>query len=587
MILNSPTISGSLTVTGNIITSGSITLSGSVASASYAQNATTAQTSSYANAFTVAGTLTAQTLVVQTITSSVDFVTGSTRFGSISGNTHQFTGSVGISGSLSGIGATFSGNVRINAPTNGTNKLIFGIAATDYYWLEYNDATGNIGYSSKYNHIFYGGLAGTSQILSLANNGAATFASSVTANSGTTGAAISLNATTNYGLISDANGFNRIWFENVGSYRTLFDLPASGTSFDFRTSAGVILTRITSGGNVGIGTSSPTATLHTEVNSSTWTAKIINTNTSTNNAGLLIKAGVNSGNEILLVQKANGASLFLVDAGGNIGMGTTTPVSQLELSSGSPKITLTATNYAGSYRTILGARSGAEGVLQLGNNNDNFIVGGNTGAGGNLRFYVNATSDFVTSTNGTLAMTITSGGVVQIGGTNAAPWNITSGTVSQVSLNTTWPLVIAGNDIISIFNRVGTNGTMMEFKYNSNVVGTISTNSNSLPSDLNFKKDITDISIGLNLVSKLRPVHYRHKMDNDDEALSNGIIAQELEQSLLECGIEKNSLLMLQHKPNEKETESQYWVDYTKMIPVLVKAIQELKAEIDTLKNNQ
>jgi hypothetical protein len=42
----------------------------------------------------VTGSITAQTLVVQTITSSVDFVTGSTRFGSILGNTHVFSGSV-------------------------------------------------------------------------------------------------------------------------------------------------------------------------------------------------------------------------------------------------------------------------------------------------------------------------------------------------------------------------------------------------------------------------------------------------------------------------------------------------------------
>jgi hypothetical protein len=112
MILNSPTISGSLTVTGNIITSGSITLSGSVASASYAatasfvalaqsaSNAVSAQTASFANAFTVASTLTAQTLVVQTITSSVDFVTGSTRFGTLSSNTHIFTGSLNVTGAL-------------------------------------------------------------------------------------------------------------------------------------------------------------------------------------------------------------------------------------------------------------------------------------------------------------------------------------------------------------------------------------------------------------------------------------------------------------------------------------------------------
>ena len=50
------------------------------------------------------GTITAQTLVVQTITSSTDFVTGSTRFGSLLTNTHDFTGSVRITGSLGVIG---------------------------------------------------------------------------------------------------------------------------------------------------------------------------------------------------------------------------------------------------------------------------------------------------------------------------------------------------------------------------------------------------------------------------------------------------------------------------------------------------
>lgn len=46
------------------------------------------------------GTITAQTIVVQTITSSVSFVTGSTKFGELMSNTHQFTGSVSITGSL-------------------------------------------------------------------------------------------------------------------------------------------------------------------------------------------------------------------------------------------------------------------------------------------------------------------------------------------------------------------------------------------------------------------------------------------------------------------------------------------------------
>jgi hypothetical protein len=85
---------------------------------SWAQNAVTASyilqavsasfasTASSADNFTVRGTLTAQTIVVQTITSSTDFVTGSTKFGSLSTDTHQFTGSVSITGSLNVTGPT-------------------------------------------------------------------------------------------------------------------------------------------------------------------------------------------------------------------------------------------------------------------------------------------------------------------------------------------------------------------------------------------------------------------------------------------------------------------------------------------------
>jgi hypothetical protein len=184
-------------------------------------------------------------------------------------------------------------------------------------------------------------------------------------------------------------------------------------------------------------------------------------------------------------------------------------------------------------------------------------------------------------------MRITSGGGVLIGKT--AQDNTTRGIFFREN---SWAAFTNNGDTVVIMGRNTNNGTILEFQYAGSVVGTISTNSNSLPSDKNFKKDISDISIGLNLVNKLRPVHYRHKMDNDDEALSNGIIAQELEQALLECGIEKNSLLMLQHKPNEKENESQYWVDYTKMIPILIKSIQEqtqiiknLEARIVSLEN--
>jgi hypothetical protein len=72
----------------------------------------------------VTGSITAQTLVVQTITSSVDFVTGSTHFGTTLENTHQFTGSVSVSGSLS----VNDSNVIL------TNQTASMSVATASYW---------------------------------------------------------------------------------------------------------------------------------------------------------------------------------------------------------------------------------------------------------------------------------------------------------------------------------------------------------------------------------------------------------------------------------------------------------------------
>ena len=123
---------------GNIVfTSGSTTLAtisttGQLSGSTAVKSATTA---SYADNFTVAGTLTAQTLVVQTITSSVDYVTGSTRFGSLSSNTHTFTGSMSVSGSgafvgIVGVGGATeagwslksNGNLKVEN-SNGTTVL--------------------------------------------------------------------------------------------------------------------------------------------------------------------------------------------------------------------------------------------------------------------------------------------------------------------------------------------------------------------------------------------------------------------------------------------------------------------------------
>ena len=63
-----------------------------------------------------------------------------------------------------------------------------------------------------------------------------------------------------------------------------------------------------------------------------------------------------------------------------------------------------------------------------------------------------------------------------------------------------------------------------------------------------------------------------------------GLIAQDLEQALEEEGVEKNSTWLLQHKPVDDEKQSDYALDYAKLTPILIKAIQEQQEQIETLK---
>lgn len=95
-------------------------------------------------------------------------------------------------------------------------------------------------------------------------------------------------------------------------------------------------------------------------------------------------------------------------------------------------------------------------------------------------------------------------------------------------------------------------------------------------SDARLKENVTSLPSVLDKVSLLNPVKFSMKSDSLTEANRFGLIAQELEQVfptvVNDTGTDKDGVT------NVKA------VSYTELIPVLVKAIQELKAEVDALK---
>jgi hypothetical protein len=95
-------------------------------------------------------------------------------------------------------------------------------------------------------------------------------------------------------------------------------------------------------------------------------------------------------------------------------------------------------------------------------------------------------------------------------------------------------------------------------------------------SDERIKEDIAPIQSGLNVVEKLNPVTFKYKESwTKDQSTQTGFIAQEL-LTALEGEVYVDGVV---------QQNSEYMsVAYQNIIPILVKAIQELKAEFDAYK---
>jgi hypothetical protein len=350
-----------------------------------------------------------------------------------------------------------------------------------------------------------------------------------------------------------SNGFNRI-AAGTGTTDGLYILSATGRDIVFRTNG--------SGSNTLVLASTGAATFSGDITAPNINlnglARIQNPTTGGylslygNTGGLYLGAFNGSGNQ----------NYMFINVSGNVGIGTLSPNATLSLYGASTAYMnfRNSTNISSTFGFVIEATSNESELWNYAN--------------GYMRF----------GTANTERMRIRNDGIILIGTTayNSA--------LKGVLINPDgYAFYTVDNNTTSTaniyLNRLNADGKLLIFQKNTTDTGYISTNTYSLPSDLNFKKNISNLELGLNLVTKLRAVSYNHKIDDDDAALSTGFIAQELEQSLAELGVKENEFYILQHKPNEDQKQSQYWLDYTKMIPILVKAIQELKAEIDELKN--
>jgi hypothetical protein len=239
---------------------------------------------------TVTGQVIAQTLNVQQVTSSIVYSSGSNVFGNSLSNTQQFTGSVSVTGSLA---------------VNGTS-VVTGTGTTNY--MPKFTASTTVGSSQIFDNGTNVGIneATPSEGKLVVNN------PNGSTNNGSTGNTLYLKAQT-------ANA-NLIRFSGAIATDLIVGRFGNADAISIGTTGGTEIARFTSGGNVGIGTTSPTAKLQVVgeyirlVNSADSQNILLHADTS--------RVAVSAPNGNLAFDTAN-AERMRITSGGNVGIGTT------------------------------------------------------------------------------------------------------------------------------------------------------------------------------------------------------------------------------------------------------------------------
>jgi hypothetical protein len=360
---------------------------------------------------TVTGQVVAQTLNVQQVTSSIVFSSGSNIFGNSLSNTQQFTGSVNVTGSLAVAGAgSFSGTgyfggATVSSGLTGASELI----VQNELGIQNGDTTGPylrmvMGSVNQNITLVAGAFTGTEPNLLFSIGGATrltmTPSGSSTFNLGSgemrlnrTGTSEYLKLNTYY-LLTDGND------QLLGSITGATSIYAgSGVSPKMT---------ITSGGNVGIGVTSPGAKLTiVDLAITTTTALFVETAAqTTGHTAYFYSNSSQSGNTLRVYQDgagSTGPALYVYSDGaygavfekGNVGIGTASPAWPLDIQS----------------------TSGALGISLRGRSSDDISLFTffNNAANTQLAKFTAASTYLGVDVGGTERMRITSGGNVGIG----------------------------------------------------------------------------------------------------------------------------------------------------------------------------
>jgi hypothetical protein len=472
-----------------------------------------------------------------------------------------------LTGALNGTSAVFSSTVqasayRLTGMTAGSGALYW---SSDRVTLANYNASGTVSIETG------GGTAA----LTLAANQAATFSGTITTN---TSIAADNNLRVQNSTNAYASAINLIANNDDGARYNYINSSTNGGSTHWQIGGGSIANTmflytggsprmiITSGGNVGIGTSAPlsfTSYTTTQISNTAGGGLFVESTTGGIIGQIVADNGYAGGAAVNIGSRSNHPTVFStnntermrITSGGTVGIGTSSVDSSLSVdiqnrSASSNNVLLRVKNTSASEDVgfvINGINGGVEYDYKIGINtiaNTSDLTFSTTQASG-YRWYANSV----------IAMQITSGGQV---GINTIDGGVQLAVKSTTTTSSSYPLFL--------FNSAGTG----VFYVRSDSYGYLNTSAWAYGSDRRLKENISYLTeSGLEKILKLKPARFDYIDGNKNNI---GWIAQDVQEVIEEAiniSNEKTGMLALKS-------------DF--IVPYLVKAIQEQQAQIEELK---
>jgi hypothetical protein len=246
------------------------------------------------------------------------------------------------------------------------------------------------------------------------------------------------------------------------------------------------------------------------------------------------------------------AETMRLDANGNVGIGTSSPTARLTVSG-----SIHLGSFSDSSTVIIDNRT-SRNIFTI-------STDGDVNAAGTTLSY-----SWANGGQGPLKFANASGEVMRLD----AIGNVGIGTTSATAGGVTVKTHISGGDF-GLGISVSASGSQQNIRFvnGTTAVGSVTTTSSittyNTVSDYRLKQDLKNIK-GLDLISKIKVYDYKWKIDN---SRSYGVLAHEL-QEVVPYAVR-----------GEKDAKEMQQVDYSKLVPILVQAIQELQEKINKLEN--